>query len=231
MLYQKSVSFVLAAFIFIIFVNFNMVCGAQESGPTDPLSAIKEFHANFENHFVQPGPDLGQTWTQAKITYPSQSWSPRYDIYNSIPGQEMQSHNEEIIMNKSNSEKNVEVLNAINRVRNRDIIYDDSQMKKDGSGNSVDIRGGNQQSGGDIFGADDTFETSVDRVLESGFRKTYGQGTPYERLGNYMNIEVAGITVSAINTVPDGSAVANSNIIIKPVQIVVYPSEVEEKLK
>jgi hypothetical protein len=42
---------------------------------------------------------------------------------------------------------------------------------------------------------------------------------------------VNGITVSAINTVEGGSAVATSNIVIKPVQIIISPSEVEEKLK
>jgi len=46
-----------------------------------------------------------------------------------------------------------------------------------------------------------------------------------------MNIDVSGITVSAINTVEGGSAVATSNIIIKPVQIIVCSSEVEEKLR
>jgi hypothetical protein len=46
-----------------------------------------------------------------------------------------------------------------------------------------------------------------------------------------MNIEVSGISVSAINTVEGGSAVANSNIVIKPVQIITAPAEVDEKLK
>ena len=46
-----------------------------------------------------------------------------------------------------------------------------------------------------------------------------------------MNIDVSGINVHAINTVKDGSAVATSNIEIKPVQIINCPPEVEEKLK
>jgi hypothetical protein len=49
--------------------------------------------------------------------------------------------------------------------------------------------------------------------------------------GNYMNIDVSGVTVSAINTVEGGSAVATSNIIIKPVQLIIYNPEVEEKLR
>jgi hypothetical protein len=54
----------------------------------------------------------------------------------------------------------------------------------------------------------------------------YGQN-----LGNNLNIEVSGISVSAINTAEGGNAVANSNIIIKPVQVIYSPSEVDEKIK
>ena len=65
--------------------------------------------------------------------------------------------------------------------------------------------------------------------------KAYGTGADGDsgksHPGNYMNIDVSGITVSAINTVAGGSAVATSNIIIKPVQVIIYPSEVDEKLK
>ena len=49
--------------------------------------------------------------------------------------------------------------------------------------------------------------------------------------GNYLGIDVSGITVSAINTMERGSAVATSNIIINPVQIIDLAPEVEEKLK
>ena len=52
-----------------------------------------------------------------------------------------------------------------------------------------------------------------------------------QRLGNYMNIDVSGINVQAINTVQGGSAVATSNIEIKPVQTINCSPEVEEKLK
>ncbi|MDD1752063.1 MAG: hypothetical protein LUQ38_03105 [Methanotrichaceae archaeon] len=233
-LLPKSVSIVLTGFLFfILIINLSLLGMAAES---DPLFKIRQFHSDFTDHLVQPRQDLGQFWPQARIAYPSQSWSPYSDIANLLPGQEMQSHDEELIMNKSNSEKNVEDLKAINCVKNRDIVYEDDQTNNDGKGNSVDIQVDNQQSCGDVFGANDIFEASVDRVFETGFLKSYGQGTPYattgyEHLGNYMNIGVTGITVSAINTVPDGSAVANSNIIIKPVQIIVCPPEVEEKLK
>ncbi len=50
-------------------------------------------------------------------------------------------------------------------------------------------------------------------------------------LGNNMIIDVSGISVSAINSVKGGSATATSNIVIRPVQIIACPSEVEEKLR
>ncbi len=61
--------------------------------------------------------------------------------------------------------------------------------------------------------------------------KAAGRVREPRQLGNNMNIEVSQISVSALNTVEGGSAVATSNIIIKPVQIIICPPEVEEKLK
>jgi hypothetical protein len=48
--------------------------------------------------------------------------------------------------------------------------------------------------------------------------------------GNYLNIDVHGISVQAINTIEGGNAVATSNIIIKPVQTIVGIPEVRERL-
>ena len=52
-----------------------------------------------------------------------------------------------------------------------------------------------------------------------------------QRQVNNLNIDVSGISVSAINTMPGGTAIATSNIKIEPVQIIVKPSEASEKLK
>ncbi|HOV81300.1 MAG TPA: hypothetical protein PLQ01_01320 [Methanothrix sp.] len=57
------------------------------------------------------------------------------------------------------------------------------------------------------------------------------KGDKGDLFSNNLNIDVHGITVSAINTVEGGSATATSNIIIKPVQMIVIPPEVEAKLK
>ena len=61
--------------------------------------------------------------------------------------------------------------------------------------------------------------------------QTHSGSPEQQRLGNYMNIDVSGINVQAMNTVQGGNAVATSNIEIKPVQIINVPPEVEEKLK
>jgi len=59
----------------------------------------------------------------------------------------------------------------------------------------------------------------------------YNDSQNGELRGNFLGIDVSGITVSAINTMERGSAVATSNIIINPVQIFHLAPEVEEKLK
>ena len=85
---------------------------------------------------------------------------------------------------------------------------------------------GKDESGDDI-------EKIVDNAFNNGTKNKQNDGKTAKsvQLGNNMNINVNGITVSAINTVEGGSAVATSNIVIKPVQIIISPSEVEEKLK
>jgi hypothetical protein len=81
----------------------------------------------------------------------------------------------------------------------------------------------------------DNIEGIVDAKLRSclidDHRGSSDYRTSTRRLGNNMNIDVSGISVRAINTVPGGKAIATSNIVIKPVQILIYPFEVEEKLK
>ena len=106
--------------------------------------------------------------------------------------------------------------------------------------NSIDVRvSGNDQDKKvwpeDSLGHND-IEGLVDNAFNSRDENSSTDGQPVgskdlKQLGNNMDIDVSGITVSAINTVQGGSAVATSNIVIKPVQVIVYPSEVEEKLK
>jgi hypothetical protein len=87
----------------------------------------------------------------------------------------------------------------------------------------------------DFTAMNSNIEGIVDAKLKSCLsddrRGSSDSRTSTQRQGNNMNIDVSGISVRAINTVPGGKAMATSNIVIKPVQILVCPSEVEEKLK
>ena len=83
---------------------------------------------------------------------------------------------------------------------------------------------------------DNGIEQLVDNALDSALGDNAVGGKKYGNLGtesarNNLDIEVSGISTKAINTVEGGSAIATSNIIIKPVQIIVCSPEVEEKLK
>lgn len=148
---------------------------------------------------------------------------------------------EKIRLNQSYSDHQVQGLKAMNALRQRDIFYDELQNgdpEAQGLANFLDVRvTGEEYSEKEWSIADEgeDIEKIVDDKLNSCMNDSRSQakGTqrPSQRLGNSMNIDVHGITVSAINTVEGGSAVATSNIIIKPVQIIVCSSEVEEKLK
>jgi hypothetical protein len=84
---------------------------------------------------------------------------------------------------------------------------------------------------------DNSIENLVDSAVSStqhdspGYYESQSGSSAQQRIGNYMNIDVSGINVKAVNTVQGGSAVATSNIEIKPVQIITCPPEAEEKLK
>lgn len=123
-----------------------------------------------------------------------------------------------ILINGSHSRAKLEDLSVINDLKQRDIYWDDSQtygLERQPVGNALDI----WVDGGLIDGSDLTNGQS--RSCRSGF------------VGNYLNVYVSNILVSAMNTVEDGNAAATSNIIISPVQTIIYSPlpEVSEKLK
>ena len=84
---------------------------------------------------------------------------------------------------------------------------------------------------------DADIESMVDKATVSKehddpvYHQSHAGSQEQQRPGNHMNIDVSGVDVRAINTVQGGSAVATSNIIIKPVQIINCPSEAGEKPK
>jgi hypothetical protein len=136
---------------------------------------------------------------------------------------------EEIIIDHIRPEVELQDLLAVNAVKVRDLDCEELQREDGSKGmeNSLNLR---------VVGSGSDIEEIVDGILSEGGKNEVGnRGTlargGQQMPGNYLNVEVQGITVSAINTVQGGSAVATSNIIIKPVQIITYPSEVEERLR
>ena len=118
---------------------------------------------------------------------------------------------EEILMDNSHPTANVHDLSANNRQVQRDVTFKDSQKA-----DPDDKIPANRQ------------EISVSGTDEDEYKE--GSAEIQHNVGNYLSINVQDISVSAINTMDGGSAVANSNIIINPVQIIVRSPEVGIKL-
>ena len=150
---------------------------------------------------------------------------------------------EKIALNESDSREQVSDLTAMNAARERDIIYDGKQYgdpNAQGLANSQDIAVTGQEETKTVSPSENWDDSYIDQIVDSalsasmineGKNGQIARSAKSRPLSNNLNIDVSGISVRAINTVPGGSAVATSNIIIKPVQIIICPSEVEEKLK
>jgi hypothetical protein len=150
---------------------------------------------------------------------------------------------EEISLDRSNSVANVKGLSAINTLNQRDLRCEDSQNgdpEYQGLVNSLGIsvsgEGNDSADKSQAVGREDGFKSMAD---EDGSMVCQSDGIDGQEFGknkihhagNYLSVDIHDISVSAINTMKGGSAVATSNIIIKPVQIIVCPSEVDVKLK
>ena len=163
---------------------------------------------------------------------------------------------EEINLEGNNTSAAVADLKAFNCVKERDINCETQQNADQNGGqfvNSLDVRvSGGAGQAEEVWPGDPEMrdvETIVDEALGSNqptgqeqlsglgemgdpsSSKRSDRGDGRDLFSNNLDIDVHGITVSAVNTVEGGSAVATSNIIIKPVQMIVIPPEVEAKLK
>ena len=228
-----------------IFICLCLIGQSAASLPdtADPLSKVKEFHSNFITHDQQSMPSLVQPQLSDKgAQEPGLETFPPDLMPHSLPV------NQHIAMDNSHPEQQVQDMYALNTNMQRDIVFDDTQSgdpTKKGLKNSMDITiNGNGQgqpkgnewqdgSGSDDMGIENLVDNATSSQQHDGPVYSQSQsGSPaQQRLGNYMNIDVSGINVQATNTVEGGSAVATSNIEIKPVQIINCPPEVEEKLK
>jgi len=131
---------------------------------------------------------------------------------------------EEIIMDANNSSASLDDLLVINSVKERDVIERSSQNGDPDDGGlsnalSIDVGGGESQG--------DQASNYDSESIEAG---SPGFGRDLKYAGNYLTVNVHDIKVTAVNSMPDGNAVATSNIIIEPVQTIVVPSEVHQKL-
>jgi hypothetical protein len=238
-----------ALFVHLNLIGFAVAQESQSAKIVDPLCEIKEFHSNFVHQSRLCEPSLIQPQLSKegiffpKASVPLAGLDKFYSNYRS----NSPSSKENVVMNGSQSEEYVKDLVSFNSNKQRDIVFDDSQNgypMKPGLNNSLDITisgNGKGQSGVNTWsdeGPDDVaMENLVDNAITASQHNdsVYYQGSSgspaQQRLGNYLNIDVSGIDVKAINTVEGGSAVATSNIIIKPVQIINCPAEVQEKLK
>jgi hypothetical protein len=222
------------------------LCLISQSAATqdtaDSLSRVKEFHSNFITHDQQSMPSLARPQLSDNVAQePGLGSFPPDLMPHSLP---VKQH---IDMDNSHPEQQVQDMYALNTNMERDIVFDDTQSgdpTKKGLKNSMDIaingNGQGQPESNDLpDGSSDDMdiENFVDNAVSSQqhddpvYYKSQSGSPSQQRLGNYMNIDVSGINVQAINTVQGGSAVATSNIEIKPVQIINCPPEVEEKLK
>lgn len=159
-------------------------------------------------------------------------------IQDSLPSKER------IVMNESCSSEQVSDLTALNAVKERDIIYNGAQNGDSEAMefvNSLDVSVTGQEQKKTVWPGEGQKDNDIEKIVDNALNTSMvneakmGQNAKsspgLQQFGNNLNVDVAGISVSAVNTVQGGSAVATSNIIIKPVQIIICPSEVAEKLK
>lgn len=238
----KPTSLVLVGILFIcIFVGPALAQPQSKS-----LEQLNKFEENsFYSSHNQKSSELGILKVGADtIFFPwssRQAMSVRPVFSGSIRSSSPQ--NEEILMNSSNSRENVRDLWATNSFAQRDLLYKDSQNGDPnylGLSNSQDISVSGPGNGDSDRIPANSFADDLEPFVDNAANLTWqgddiaGRGIDKKDIrpaGNYLNIDVHDISVSAINTMKGGSAVATSNIIIEPVQIIVCPSEVEEKLK
>jgi len=218
---NKPTSFVLVGILFICIFLTPALAEQQLTG-LGQFNKIKEHH-------LQEGSGLGvlKVGTDT-ILFPwssreTQSVRPALSCSISTSPKK-----EEILMDRNNSKANVQDLSAINSQKQRDLLYKDSQSGDpdyQGLVNTQDISVSGK--GNDKSAADEV--TGLGGEEEgTGLRKL--NNDDLHHAGNYLSIDVHDISVSAINTMQGGSAVATSNIIIEPVQMIVCSPEVNSKL-
>jgi len=211
---------------------------------SDAFEEIMAYHSHFVHH--SPTSDLGKLRLPGtNLAFP---WAKRLPQASMFGSSDLVLRSpptkEEIILTGSHPSRRVEGLTATNSVKQRDISCSAMKNAKDdryglGVAPDVNVIGKGQAQKVCTHAINDNNLENIEGIIDakqksclSGeCRDSDDSRTSTPRQGNKMNIDVSGISVRAISTVPGGKAVATSNIVIKPVQIIVCPPEVEEKLK
>ena len=131
---------------------------------------------------------------------------------------------EEIMMDANNSSASLDELLVINSVKERDVIERSSQ---NGDAEDMDLSNALMIDVGGEGEEPESPNYEADDIAAGG--PGSGRGD-IRYAGNYLTVNVHDIKVTAVNSMPDGNAVATSNIIIEPVQTIVIPSEVHQKI-
>jgi hypothetical protein len=228
----ESITMILnrALIVRVLSISLCFVLGVffcQASTTEDAINSYKELQSRFngdKNKFSEVHPE------PAFLTSPEHMQSPPFATSRPV--------NEEIALNVTNSKKQVQDIEAINTIKQRTIVYDDVQRSNGvNEDNSLHIEiAGNGQEQQSMMDLGDDFGNAIEEKVDFAFassvnHKSIDKTGPIQGQVNNLNIDVSGISVRAINTVPGGTAIATSNIQIEPVQIIVQPSEASEKLR
>ena len=221
-----------ALVIRILSLSLCLLLGISFCQASDTVGAIKSYK-ELQSNFVSDKNKFSEV-------HPEPTLLPSSDRIKSSPFGEMTSSrpvNEEIDMTGANSKEKVQDIEAINAVKQRTIVYDDVQ-RGDGvdKGNSMNIEiTGNGQEKQSTMDMDDDLGNAIEDKVDSAFMSSNQESRDNTGMirsqVNNLDIDVSGISVRAINTVPGGTAIATSNIKIEPVQIIVESSEASVKLK
>ncbi|VVB72899.1 Uncharacterised protein [uncultured archaeon] len=233
--------------IFYICLVAGLAAAEQQLPPYESQNRFKdiEFEHFSPGHDLKMGTlDLGTgvisfPWASRKIVASEHhaSDSTPLTLFSSASLQ-----TETVQMNNTNSKEEVKDLIATNAIRERSLVYSDSQNKDPHSQKRLNDENITVARKEDSRVVSDDVKTRLESILsqkleiESCYNRNddpnqASTGRELKSAGNYLNVDVHGITVSALNTVEGGNAVATSNIIIKPVQIIICAPEVEAKLK
>lgn len=241
----KPTGLVLVGFLIICFL-LGLAQAESHHSASESLDKLKEFESDPVSH----GPASGGGQLKLEERTFDFPWATHHVSGSKpyLPGGEPEVRvpselvNEKIFLDRSHEMAGLQKLSALNAVKQRKLINEESPGGDPGrqeNSNSLNIavtgkvnagRGGNAAIG--TGGAEPDDMRALLLKMRDNATTDQVSGSPgLMESGIYLDIDVHGICVQAINTVEGGNAVATSNIIIKPVQTIVYAPEVQERLK